>query len=119
MSLPQHLTELSDQADELLGVLETAAMGGFADEVMREVAEAGGLGSPEIIAAARKRWREYRGRGKPQGAVQFAQASTWRKGCDELARSMCERSKPPQLAHVALASEAIFTALGRVHSNQT
>ena len=64
MVLPDHIAGLSDQADELLDVLEKAASSGFAEDVMREVADAGGLGTPEIITAARKRWRDYPGGGE-------------------------------------------------------
>ena len=112
MVLPDHIAGLSDQADELLDVLEKAASSGFAEDVMREVADAGGLGTPEIITAARKRWLEdRRGRGIPPAIVQPAVISLMRTGCDVLARSMCERSKPPQLAHVGMAAESIFTAI--------
>ena len=111
MVLPKQLAELSDQADELLDVLEKAASSGFAEDVMREVDDAGGLGTPEIITAARKRWRDYPGRGRASAAVDPGELTVMRTGCDELARSMCERSKPPRLAHVGLAAESIFTAI--------
>lgn len=111
MVLPVHIAGLSDQADELLDVLEKAASSGFAGDVMREVADAGGLGTPEIITAARKRWRDYQGRGRVSAAVEPGTLTVMRQRCDELARAVCERSKPPQLAHLGLASESIFTAI--------
>lgn len=111
MGLPKHIEELSEQADDLLDALEKAASVGFADHVMRQVVDAGGLGNSLIISDARKRWRDYPGRGLVQREVQPAYISIIRRQCDELARALCLRSKQPRLADVGMVSDSLFSAV--------
>lgn len=102
---------LDEQADELQAVLERAEGCGLHEELMKEVVEAGGLGSPEIISAARARIRNYPGRLKGTTSSSQRCTPTLLEDCGALARALCARSQISQLAAVELATQSILGAV--------